>query len=62
MEIVIQEKQHHEKYTYDQKGCESICTIYEENCNLERHRKWIGVEVYWNYRGEDLANKHNKIF
>ena len=62
MGIEIQEKQRHEKYTDDQKKCENICTFYGENCNLEKHMKWSGVEVYLNCRGEDLANKHNQKF
>ena len=45
MEIETQEKQHHGKYTYAQKKCGSICTLYGENCNLERHMKWIEVVV-----------------
>ena len=62
MEIGTQEKQHHEKYTYAQKECGSICTLYGENCSLERHMKWIEVVVYLNYRDEDLASKHNQRF
>ena len=62
MEIETQERQHHEKYTDAQKKCGSICTLYGENCNLERRMKWIEVVVYWNYRDEDLASKHSQRF
>ncbi len=62
MEIETQEKQHHGKYTYAQKKCGSICTLYVENYNLERHMKWSEVVVYWNYRDEDLASRHSQRF
>ena len=43
-------------------GHGNICSLYDEDYSLEKHIEENEVEVYWNCKDEDLANKHTQNF
>ena len=55
-------RQHLGKCRDDQKEYENIYNLYDEYYSREKHIEENGVEVYWNCKDEDLANKHTQNF
>jgi hypothetical protein len=41
---------------------ENIYNLYDEDCSPEKYIEENGVEVYWNCKDGDLANKHIQKF